>query len=74
MQQLQELQVRVRPLGVERFVPPHSRQADEKRLEAQQKEMAAELARMREALVRNSDKLEEVPGGFALRLCSRGAG
>ena len=62
MQQLQELQVRVRPLGLERFLCPHSFQADEKRLDAQQKEMAAELARMREALVRNNEKLEEVPG------------
>jgi hypothetical protein len=57
MQQLQELQVcNASP----RFFSPEPSQADEKRLEAQQKEMAAELARMREALVRGNMQLEQV--------------
>ncbi len=36
-------------------------QADEKRLEGQQKQMQAELARMRQALVRSNMELEQVP-------------
>jgi hypothetical protein len=57
MQQLQELQVCQSSPCVTLSEPS---QADEKRLEAQQKEMAAELARMREALVRGNMQLEQV--------------
>jgi hypothetical protein len=35
-------------------------QADEKRLEGQQKQMQAELARMRQALVKSNMELEQV--------------
>jgi hypothetical protein len=67
MQQLQELQV---PSSARsELLSTHSFQADEKRLDAQQKEMAAELARMREALVRNNEKLEEVPAVFVQSCC-----
>jgi hypothetical protein len=42
-------------------------QADEKRLEGQQKQMQAELSRMREALVRSNMELEQVTKGAVLR-------
>ena len=49
-------------------------QADEKRLEGQQKQMQAELARMRQALVRSNLELEQVPhtpfaGAFSAKPC-----